>query len=973
MNGLMDDIGQMAHEFVSVFSFFLPEFKPYGRVGDATLVSPEATLLDMPKMIGLLNGLTSLVKYGLSSCEGGWGIQCQERFYTQSSAGILEYNKAPKMEFAAETFEGPSLLGGLDNEWVGRDFYAHNGVATIDPLDQQNHVLHFPNRDWHGDFFSPIINNTDPNGDNYVVKFRYLSTENLAGGCIGYVDGTRTYLNTHTNVMCDGYQMQSNGIWISCQFAIPPGLESFRIVVSDQRDPGGNAYFDDIQVAIGTETTCEGVNVPKPNPNGQLGYATTVVDKLATLLTAGRLGNTARAVVADAFNKAGSADDGLRLAQELIITTAEFHTTNIAKATSEPRNNVNFPQPSGKPYKAVIYLMFSGGCDSFNMLTPHTCSNGLYESYLSVRQQVAISKNQLLRIPATGQVCSQFGLHPQLPIVKSLYDEGDMLFFANTGVLSQPVNKDNYYVLTNTQLFAHNHMQRETKRIDPYETTSGTGVLGRMSDVLTKQGHNVGSFSVDRFSVALVGKPGVTESPIIINNRGVTPVYIDKSKDIIPNLHNISEEDSGIFAETWSASLMKAIGTNDLLSLELASRTTNTTFPNTYLGNSLNTVARLMATRDIRGVDVDTFYIERGGFDTHSDVEIHLNNLFSEINEAFQAFSSEMKLQNIWNNVTLIQTSDFARTLNPNGGDGTDHAWGGNYMMMGGAVKGGQILGEYPEDITDEGPWTLGRGRMIPTTPWEAAFRGIASWLGIGEDKMSEVCPNLHHFNSSYLIEVDEMFDDVELSSAPSQAPNAKTANPTSLPTGISNLLPSLIPTGKPISAPSNLPSSKPSMEPSTKSSSNPSLVPSLKPSSKPSNKPSNEPSSSPSNAPSIQKSNSPSIQHSNKPSVKITVAPTIVCKDSSVTWYGNRKGWRKDCAWVAKRPDIRCGQKGVSALCSSTCGTCSECKDTEIKFYFEFRGSERYQDCSWVAKGSRARCKIDGVRDACPVVCGRC
>ena len=68
------------------------------------------------------------------------------------------------------------------------------------------------------------------------------------------------------------------------------------------------------------------------------------------------------------------------------------------------------------------------------------------------------------------------------------------------GVLSQPVNKENYYVLTNTQLFAHNHMQRETKRIDPYESASGTGVLGRMSDVLTGKGHNVGSFSIDRFS-----------------------------------------------------------------------------------------------------------------------------------------------------------------------------------------------------------------------------------------------------------------------------------------------------------------------------------------------------------------------------------------------------------------------------------------------------------------------------------------
>ncbi len=42
-----------------------------------------------------------------------------------------------------------------------------------------------------------------------------------------------------------------------------------------------------------------------------------------------------------------------------------------------------------------------------------------------------------------------------------------------------------------------------------------------------------------------------------------------------------------------------------------------------------------------------------------------------------------MKAVGLWKNVTLIQTSDFARTLTPNSGIGTDHAWGGNYMMMG--------------------------------------------------------------------------------------------------------------------------------------------------------------------------------------------------------------------------------------------------------------------------------------------------
>ena len=71
------------------------------------------------------------------------------------------------------------------------------------------------------------------------------------------------------------------------------------------------------------------------------------------------------------------------------------------------------------------------------------------------------------------------------------------------------------------------------------------------------------------------------------------------------------------------------------------------------------------------------------GFDTHASIESQLNNLFSELNGAFHAFSEEMKALYIWDNVTVVQTSDFARTLDPNGGGGTDHAWGGNYMLMG--------------------------------------------------------------------------------------------------------------------------------------------------------------------------------------------------------------------------------------------------------------------------------------------------
>ncbi len=184
-----------------------------------------------------------------------------------------------------------------------------------------------------------------------------------------------------------------------------------------------------------------------------------------------------------------------------------------------------------------------------------------------------------------------------------------------THILSKkPVNKYNYWILTNTQLFAHNHQQQETKRIDPYDSNVGTGVVGRMADVLNNLDHNVGSFSVDRFSVALVGTPGVSQTPIIVNRHGVPSVYLsDELAQTLPLLHNATQPSSGFFGETWSNELMTSLGTNELLGQELDGVTTDTTFPTSYLSVQLETVARLMATREARGVDTDTFYVEAFG------------------------------------------------------------------------------------------------------------------------------------------------------------------------------------------------------------------------------------------------------------------------------------------------------------------------------------------------------------------------
>ena len=319
-----------------------------------------------------------------------------------------------------------------------------------------------------------------------------------------------------------------------------------------------------------------------------------------------------------------------------------------------------------------------------------------------MRQQVALTLQDLLPVQASDQVCEKFGVHADLGAVHGLYNDEDLIFFANTGVMSRPVTKKNYNLLTQTQLFAHNHMQREAKRVDPYDTNSGTGVLGRVADVLTKNGNNVGSFSVDRYSIALIGKPGMSDAPMIVNRNGVPDKYLDDISDYIPNLHKETTADSGYFGETWSASLIEGLSTNDVLSAELKNVEVGTAFPNSYLARQLETVARLIATRESRGVDTDVFYVETGGkcwvkcvdsiihqkfssltlfflvgFDTHSNVEENLSARFIGVNEGIEAFAAELKRLRVWNNVTTIQTSDFARTLNPNGGDGT-----GKFCML---------------------------------------------------------------------------------------------------------------------------------------------------------------------------------------------------------------------------------------------------------------------------------------------------
>lgn len=91
------------------------------------------------------------------------------------------------------------------------------------------------------------------------------------------------------------------------------------------------------------------------------------------------------------------------------------------------------------------------------------------------------------------------------------------------------------------------------------------------------------------------------------------------------------------------------------------------------------------------------------------------------------------------------------RTLTPNSGKGTDHGWSGSSFMIGGQVKGGKILGQYPTDFSSTSPLNVGRGRLIPTMPFESMWNGVIQWFGVNnEEDLSVVLPNRKSFTNLY-------------------------------------------------------------------------------------------------------------------------------------------------------------------------------------------------------------------------------
>lgn len=144
-----------------------------------------------------------------------------------------------------------------------------------------------------------------------------------------------------------------------------------------------------------------------------------------------------------------------------------------------------------------------------------------------------------------------------------------------------------------------------------------------------------------------------------------------------------------------------------------------------------------------------TFTIALSGFDTHSGQLATQASLFAELNDGIVSFYDRLRALGIANRVTIFTSSEFNRTLAPNSRGGTEHAWGGHNLVLGGAVHGGDIYGRFPslhlggsDDLSANGIW-------IPSVSSEQYFATIARWYGV--TNLSPFFPDLHNFSPQEL------------------------------------------------------------------------------------------------------------------------------------------------------------------------------------------------------------------------------
>jgi uncharacterized protein (DUF1501 family) len=402
-------------------------------------------------------------------------------------------------------------------------------------------------------------------------------------------------------------------------------------------------------------------------------------------------------------------------------------------------------------YKALVFVMLGGGNDSYNMLIPRGTAE--YNEYAITRSNLAIDQSSILPINPITTDGRLFGLHPNMSDIQQLFENNKLAFLSNVGTLVEPTTKiafQNSTVQKPLGLFSHADQQQQWHTGRSHERTN-IGWGGRIADLIQSMNSNENismNISLEGINVFQYGQEVI---PYVINGEGSIGIRDYDATDPFSllrtsALNSMMDRD---YQDIYKNTYINTIKTSNDSSIEFQNAIDaipefTSSYPDDYFSEQLRMVAKTIAARETLGFSRQIFYVQLNGWDHHDELLINQGNLLTRLNAGLKYFNDVIEELGISDEVTTFSISDFGRTLTSNG-NGTDHAWGGNVMMMGGSVIGKDMYGNYPSLALDSN-LDLGDGVLIPTTATDMYFAELAQWFGVSNNDINMIFPNLSNF-----------------------------------------------------------------------------------------------------------------------------------------------------------------------------------------------------------------------------------
>jgi uncharacterized protein (DUF1501 family) len=406
-------------------------------------------------------------------------------------------------------------------------------------------------------------------------------------------------------------------------------------------------------------------------------------------------------------------------------------------------------QTAGNDYRALVCIFLFGGNDNHNTVVPYDTAS--YNQYAAIRGSIALGRADMASTVITPANAwsdgRQMALNPALLPLKTLFDQGKLSVAMNVGpLLGEGLTLAEYKAGQGNppKLFSHNDQQSVWQSSLAEGAASGWG--GRMADLFAAGNAQSSVFTTISAAGNAVFMSGKNVSQYQVGPNGsvqINSVFGSAaSTEAVKRI--LQRSSTHLFEETHAAIARRSIASDVLVRSALAG-VPEPVFSPGPLADQLKIVARLIGARQTLGVKRQVFFVSLGGFDTHDDLLENHPILLGSVAAAMRDFHAATVAMGVDNSVTTFTGSDFGRTL-ANNGDGSDHGWGSHHFVMGSAVKPRSWFGKLPGISVVESDDNVGGGRLLPAIGVDQYGATLARWMGVPDNQMSTVFPNIVNY-----------------------------------------------------------------------------------------------------------------------------------------------------------------------------------------------------------------------------------